>query len=58
MIIKLKGIIKKHVGSISELEYLEKHGFKYDKNFHYYSGYPIDSNWSWLISVAEIFGLS
>ena len=57
MIRKLKDIIKnirrKYVGEGSEVEYLEAHGFRHGKNFQYYSGNPIDSNWPWLISVGD-----
>lgn len=54
MITKLKKIIKNMLGrGISELEYLEAHGFRHGKNFQYYSGHPIDSNWPWLISVGD-----
>ena len=35
------------------MEYCFKHGFKVGKNFKYNSGYPIDSNWPWLISVGD-----
>lgn len=30
-----------------------KKGFKHGKNFSYNSGYPIDGNWPWLISVGD-----
>lgn len=52
---KTKKNYKKYVcvGGISELEYLEAHGFRHGKNFQYYSGHPIDSNWPWLISVGD-----
>ncbi len=55
MIRKLKNIIKNIVKNRGggELEYLEKHGFRHGKNFQYYSGHPIDSNWPWLISVGD-----
>ena len=52
MIERLKSITKRILRG-GELEYLEKHGFKHGKNFQYYSGYPIDSNWPWLISVGD-----
>ena len=35
------------------MKYCYDHGFKAGKNFHYNSGYPIDSNWPWLISVGD-----
>ncbi len=55
MVERLKKIIRKIVSGrgISELEYLEAHGFRHGKNFQFYSGHPIDSNWPWLISVGD-----
>lgn len=35
------------------MEYCYKHGFTSGKNFQYNSGYPIDANWPWLISVGD-----
>ncbi len=35
------------------MKYCYEHGFTSGKNFHYNSGYPIDSNWPWLISVGD-----
>lgn len=35
------------------MEYAKAHGFTHGKNFHYNSGYPIDGNWPWLISVGD-----
>lgn len=35
------------------MEYAYAHGFKSGKNFQYNSGYPIDANWPWLISVGD-----
>lgn len=55
----IKGFIKRIVrmGSTSPekatMEYCFAHGFTAGKNFHYYSGYPIDANWPWLISVGD-----
>lgn len=40
------------------MEYCLEHGFKAGKNFKYNSGYPIDSNWPWLISVGDNVTLS
>lgn len=40
------------------MEFCYNHGFKSGKNFHYYSGYPIDANWPWLISVGDDVTLS
>lgn len=37
----------------SYMEYCYSHGFKSGKNFQYNSGYPIDANWPWLISVGD-----
>lgn len=35
------------------MRYCYEHGFTSGKNFQYNSGYPIDSNWPWLISVGD-----
>lgn len=35
------------------MEYCFAHGFRAGKNFSYNSGYPIDANWPWLISVGD-----
>lgn len=35
------------------MKYAEEHGFTHGINFQYNSGYPIDSNWPWLISVGD-----
>ncbi len=35
------------------MKYCYEHGFRSGKNFNYYSGYPIDGNWPWLISVGD-----
>ena len=35
------------------MDYCYAHGFTSGKNFHYYSGYPIDANFPWLISVGD-----
>lgn len=35
------------------MEYCYTHGFTSGKNFHYNTGYPIDANWPWLISVGD-----
>lgn len=35
------------------MEYCYTHGFTSGKNFQYNSGYPIDSNWPWLISIGD-----
>lgn len=35
------------------MEYCFAHGFRAGKNFQYNGGYPIDSNWPWLISVGD-----
>ena len=53
MISKIKKVIGLFHKGYSELEYLEKHGFSHGKNFNFYSGYPIDSNYPWLISVGD-----
>lgn len=38
---------------LSAMKYAEEHGFTHGVNFQYNSGYPIDSNWPWLISVGD-----
>ena len=35
------------------MKYCFEHGFIAGKNFHYNTGYPIDSNWPWLITVGD-----
>ena len=35
------------------MRYAEEHGFTHGKNFEYNSGYPIDGNWPWLITVGD-----
>lgn len=40
------------------MEYCLAHGFRAGKNFEYNSGYPIDGNWPWLISVGDNVTLS
>ena len=40
------------------MDYCFAHGFTAGKNFHYNSGYPIDANWPWLISVGDDVTLS
>lgn len=35
------------------MDYCFSHGFTAGKNFQYNSGYPIDANWPWLISVGD-----
>lgn len=61
---KLKDILRRIVrgeGTSPEqatMEYCFAHGFTAGKNFHYYSGYPIDANWPWLISAGDDVTLS
>ena len=35
------------------MKYAEEHGFTHGINFQYNSGYPIDGNWPWLVSVGD-----
>ncbi len=35
------------------MSYCYAHGFRAGKNFQYNSGYPIDGNWPWLISIGD-----
>lgn len=56
---RLKDIIKKIVPPLrtnpekETMDYCYAHGFTSGKNFQYNSGYPIDANWPWLISVGD-----
>lgn len=56
---KIKGILRKIIrkGCVSPekatMDYCYAHGFTSGKNFQYNSGYPIDANWPWLISVGD-----
>lgn len=55
---RMVDIIKKIVrrGTSPEkvtMDYCFAHGFTAGKNFQYNSGYPIDVNWPWLISVGD-----
>lgn len=38
---------------VEAMNYCYAHGFTAGKNFHYNSGFPIDANWPWLISVGD-----
>lgn len=49
----IKRIFRRSNPEKETMEYCYRHGFKSGKNFHYYSGYPIDANWPWLISVGD-----
>lgn len=53
----IKSIVKKLLGITSPeadaMRYCYEHGFTSGKNFQYNSGYPIDANWPWLISVGD-----
>ena len=40
------------------MDYCFAHGFTAGKNFQYNSGYPIDANWPWLISIGDNVTLS
>lgn len=35
------------------MDYCIKHGFRHGKNFAYHTGYPIDANFPWMISVGD-----
>ncbi len=54
---RIKTIIKKLLGRsdpyADHMKYCYEHGFRSGKNFNYYSGFPIDGNWPWLISVGD-----
>lgn len=53
----IKKIIKRIIGienpEIAAMKYAENHGFTHGTNFNWNSGYPIDGNWPWLISVGD-----
>ena len=51
----LKRIIPElgHNSEKETMDYCYAHGFTSGKNFQYNSGYPIDANWPWLISVGD-----
>lgn len=38
---------------LQAIKYAEAPGFTHGTNFQYNSGYPIDGNWPWLISVGD-----
>ena len=56
---KVKEFIKRilRLGRVSPqkatMDYCYAHGFTSGKNFQYNSGYPIDANWPWLISIGD-----
>ena len=54
---KLVAIVKRILGRNNPekdaMERCYRLGFSSGKNFHYNSGYPIDANWPWLISVGD-----
>lgn len=56
---RLKNILKRIVrgGGMSAekeaMDYCYAHGFTSGKNFQYNSGFPIDSNWPWLITIGD-----
>lgn len=49
----LKKLLKVDSPELQAMEYAEAHGFTHGVNFQYNSGYPIDGNWPWLISVGD-----
>ena len=50
---KLGGGVRKNNPEKLAMDYAYAHGFKSGKNFQYNSGFPIDGNWPWLISVGD-----
>lgn len=50
---RIKRYVKKKNSEKEAMEFCYAHGFRSGKNFSYNSGYPIDSNWPWLISVGD-----
>ena len=53
----LRSLIKRLLGKQNQeeqtMEYCYSHGFTSGKNFHYNSGYPVDANFPWLLSVGD-----
>lgn len=53
----LKRIVKKITSGgnpdLQAIKYAKERGFTHGENFQYNSGYPIDGNWPWLISVGD-----
>lgn len=54
----IRKIIKKLLNrdsnpELAAIKYAEAHGFTHGVNFHWNSGYPIDGNWPWLITVGD-----
>lgn len=50
---KVRRALKRTSAEDDTMEYCYNHGFKSGKNFHYNSGFPIDANFPWLISVGD-----
>ncbi len=50
---RLKQILRLTSPEADAMRYCYEHGFTSGANFHYNSGYPIDSNFPWLISVGD-----
>ncbi len=53
----LKAILRKMLGRANPeketMDFCYKNGFRSGKNFHYNSGYPIDANYPWLITIGD-----
>ena len=54
----LKGLLRAPSPEEETMRYCYAHGFTSGANFQYNSGYPIDANWPWLISVGDNVTLS
>lgn len=54
----VRNIRDKRNPDLSAMKYAVEHGFVHGDNFQYNSGYPIDANWPWLISVGDNVTLS
>ena len=57
--LRIKDVLKKIIRmertnpEKAHMEYCYRNGFTSGKNFQYNSGYPIDGNWPWLISIGD-----
>ena len=52
-LISIRRLFRRKNPEKEAMDYCFAHGFKAGENFLYNSGYPIDSNWPWLISVGD-----
>lgn len=50
---RIKRVIKRETPEIETMRYCYANGFKSGKDFSYNTGYPIDANFPWLITVGD-----